>query len=1497
MAKGHRLVAATALALSALLVLPPIDSFATDFSAGGSESTLAVTGQPIVPGGGEATASRADADSQGSSQEDNSFIVVESPNTNAGNGIEESPSPAPSSHSSKRPSKSKGTTPAAKASPSATTGSEAPAAKAPQATQEIVVDSDTLDSGESDDATPPAVSSLSNSIGTQAAVPTRCEFADQGSGNYASTLCWLDLSSITTEYVQQGNDTHKCTPTSGRRGSMSYTCEATTVWVSKLGAAYGSASATAIGASSTSETTAKNNASYAARANLAGKLYASGSTFYGPITDYPLESKLSDMYTMKANLSISADPGSGALAMESTQFPTYDYSFLGNNGFYTISDESVKPALYQSNHAGETTAKLSNIKLLAGNEATTGFSVVVADAETSDEFEWITWSAENAATTNGRSFTWLPNDPVAWKNATSNSARRKAAVGNACPSNKSSDWASLNPSETDSAFTCAADRSSEKNGTPMLQASPKDVTSNFSVTQVMYGGGREAIAFGVLVAGGQVNVEVADRIVGGDGTPTTTNFTASVSRLGDAQPLAETETGASALTASTDAQHFPVATVKPVLSFASAASSLADEYTPSWACNKSTAEGIVAWSQSGTSEIPPDPANTSDKEFLTVGPREFIDCTVTYTPAFLTLVKSVDKGTTTASDKASKWKLTADQPGVSKAAAIASGTKVAVARGEYSLTEESSGLAWSSGYRWSGLTCTGADAVVDQDTQTKTVTSAKVTVPKKGNVTCTYTNTANEPRLNLGKMALFNNAEFASGETIGTGKSGTPSSGSTITYALTLDNSKGTAPIEVNHRDYLRDVLDDADYVGDIKFQVNKGAVTTTSDLVEVTSHLNEPNPYLQFTGVGNKKLPAYTAVTVFFDVKVKPDSENWQEREKGVKASGNLPAQLGFELNNYLVKTGDPVPTTCPTTGDASKACTTHPVLAWAMEKDSLPLNGASLHANGDIHYKIAIRRLNPRAGGDITGIQVTDDLSQVFTAARWYPAGPVPYPAKQRGIYFYDAQGKPVTSEGSPARDAITSVGDSSLPFNRLPNRATDGAGKPASVQDIAAADAYIPPPAFTADNSLAFDGHPAGGECVRPAGTPGPTSADCYKGTWELKAVPFTMKEGVAQAEVWFSVRVGFASATPSDIVWANKADFHGSNPSGDWEKYWMPLRQVATVAFANTATIDSATKPPVPAATDPTRKKPGLNDDGSMWIVNHKVDGNYFVIRKDLVFRDPDTGRMDRYINMVGHELALEYKDPLSNGEWTPVEDVEVDRVRTLDPNNNVVDDISQCDSGDGTGTIQCHSGLVRESLMCTDWNVSGAEELGEECARFRPIAAGAQAGRWRADRLPAGNYRLTETQAPTHRRDRAPAVDATGEVIDWKDGTVPVSGAQVLPEPVEFRISDGSDAMSAWQIGNDGTKITWRTLEGQLDIPAQNPDGVLGRCTIPYGGEVSDLPTACINPTGYFLVLSDVAPVRLPRAGGIAANAALPGMAILAVAVLGSVCWKRKKVVA
>lgn len=126
--------------------------------------------------------------------------------------------------------------------------------------------------------------------------------------------------------------------------------------------------------------------------NFEGFSHTSGTT------NYPVSIPLPGGYTFTANLRAT---GGGAL---SAGFPTWSGSFLGNRGFYT--GVQGEPALYRQANNTTTTLRLENIAVTnAAGQRVSGYGLVVADAESTDSGESITW------TTDAGGFQLLPNSP------------------------------------------------------------------------------------------------------------------------------------------------------------------------------------------------------------------------------------------------------------------------------------------------------------------------------------------------------------------------------------------------------------------------------------------------------------------------------------------------------------------------------------------------------------------------------------------------------------------------------------------------------------------------------------------------------------------------------------------------------------------------------------------------------------------------------------------------------------------------------------------------------------------------------------------------------------------------------------------------------------------------------------------------------------------------------------------------------------------------------
>ncbi|WP_017792433.1 prealbumin-like fold domain-containing protein [Leucobacter salsicius] len=151
-----------------------------------------------------------------------------------------------------------------------------------------------------------------------------------------------------------------------------------------------------------------------------------------------------------------------------------------------------------------------------------------------------------------------------------------------------------------------------------------------------------------------------------------------------------------------------------------------------------------------------------------------------------------------------------------------------------------------------------------------------------------------------------------------------------------------------------------------------------------------------------------------------------------------------------------------------------------------------------------------------------------------------------------------------------------------------------------------------------------------------------------------------------------------------------------------------------------------------------------------------------------------------------------------------------------------------------------------TIPAVPWNVDPASYQGApaECAYLYPIESGSQEGRWRSQNLPTGTYWLVETQAAV--------------------------GHQLLAEPVKFSVADAA---------------------GEGKLTAYDSSGnALSACS-----STNPNATACVNPTGWLMVIQDPRMAALPLAGGMNLAAGLSiGAIVLLTGTLGAAWVMRRR---
>ncbi len=297
-----------------------------------------------------------------------------------------------------------------------------------------------------------------------------CGFATPGSGTYASSLCFVDFSSLVpSEAATTASNAYDRTDCANGGQYMTVAVDYTPFTMS-----------------------------FCLQITSVSPTATSYSSLFGTIT----------------SCATAASYGAVCPAYLPTYYdPPTSEAFLGNNGFYTGVPGS--PALYTTQTASTVDLSFYNLKVEDANgNAATGWELVTGDAESTDgnsqqtEYNiYSTCSSIPAASgtygfqsCTGPAFKLLPNSP---------GGTQSADIGNACTYTAATVTGTLFPgtwltgagtysngtvSNTTNTVECAGDYSSDKTGTVMLEAA-----SPTNLSLQLHGAGLQAAFVGLLL--------------------------------------------------------------------------------------------------------------------------------------------------------------------------------------------------------------------------------------------------------------------------------------------------------------------------------------------------------------------------------------------------------------------------------------------------------------------------------------------------------------------------------------------------------------------------------------------------------------------------------------------------------------------------------------------------------------------------------------------------------------------------------------------------------------------------------------------------------------------------------------------------------------------------------------------------------------------------------------------------------------------------------------
>lgn len=783
----------------------------------------------------------------------------------------------------------------------------------------------------------------------------------------------------------------------------------------------------------------------------------------------------------------------------------------------------------------------------------------------------------------------------------------------------------------------------------------------------------------------------------------------------------------------------------------------------------------------------------------------------------------------------------------------------------------------------------------------------------------------------------------------------------TVEYALTFANppvtaSRASIPWYVDYTDYLGDVLDDAELVvtnssGDetSKYFSGIGDIDALTDTEN--SSLDVPvlayDSDIESLRIRGMVDPGKT-YEVKFTVRAKANDENYEERRAGAPAeegsdqASPQPAKVGYVLNNYLqVTASDALPSSCK---DSTGQCTTHPIRAWTVGKNSYPTNGEPVHENGRMYYRIEIENFN---GGELKDIVVNDDLSRVLWASRWMTE-----PANAWGVSFYDKDGEEIPGSWlQGVREKTGTQGEQAKQVVIWP--------------EFYCGETAVGNGAWAGWHSAQTEGceHPVFSTEANEDYTPWDWSwlhrrSEGPYASWKLQTSGFDIPEGAYSAVLGYVVMVG-SPAKPGDPVTPTplpEAFGSGNVPV-------PPNALTVNVAWAGTATVPSSTGPggtaQLPsiacnALSSPESPVPGCSS-------THRLAESFFHIRKhgieggnvkaslpgtELIIADSEedarTGKASKWLCHVNNSPCQ------APANWDGTGDVVVEGTDgkpecvngargSISIPGSARDTLGDPNFLEGSVT---HAGIQQWNALANVWNAQPENKDDEAtvypaCGLFYEHDEDShdadEAGSWHVQDLHGGL--LTGTAPELGQPDDRPLTEqwrGTGIGSDEKTGTYWLSeqkaapGYQLFAQPQRFWVAPDSPTPQAvqsqpgkWEFFNYQGRVSFPAVGIGEQVPSPGTDeytkGVLapptgvadgapllrsvceGWCEAPCSEEPpANNQPACISKNGWNMQAFNTKTHVLPLSGGLGAWWLIIAGGTLLGAVSGGALWRRRK---